>query len=479
MRAYTVVTFLGTDASTTLDGFIVDDGGSDGINMESRAWGGGIYIAQQGAATLRNLRIEDNDANVAGGGIAIRNGNPNQTTTIEDCVFENNNGGFGGALYFDSPVEIVGCTFRGNTAGERGGAVYNSGTSNDRSRIVDTEFRFNSVPDTGLVSQAGGAYVAANAAGDVEFFGCTFLGNEAPRDGAVLIESDGLHEFLRCGFYANRAFRDSPDAADSAAAIHFKLIANEIDGEVLIDTCCFSGNSAERGLGTVVSRRFNGSMQLYGSTLSRNTVDTGPTGGVYFGGGITQVDSSILWDNSSGDADPQQNNLAGSGTAFVRRSIVEDFFAGTATYPGTSNSDEDPTFVDADGSNNIPGDLDDNVQLMPGSPAIDAGANLAIDPRVTQDFFGAPRFVDDTGTPDTGFGDGVNPQVDIGAAEFQGTTPTDCTADANNDGSLDPADFNAWVLAFNAQAPECDQNGDGLCNPADFNAWVISFNAGC
>ncbi|MEO1535859.1 MAG: GC-type dockerin domain-anchored protein [Planctomycetota bacterium] len=56
---------------------------------------------------------------------------------------------------------------------------------------------------------------------------------------------------------------------------------------------------------------------------------------------------------------------------------------------------------------------------------------------------------------------------------------TTCLADVNGDGVANPADFNAWVIAFNNQAPECDQNGDDLCNPADFNAWVINFNDGC
>ncbi|MEL7484993.1 MAG: GC-type dockerin domain-anchored protein, partial [Planctomycetota bacterium] len=55
----------------------------------------------------------------------------------------------------------------------------------------------------------------------------------------------------------------------------------------------------------------------------------------------------------------------------------------------------------------------------------------------------------------------------------------DCPADVNGNGVADPGDFNAWVAAFNAGAPECDQNGDGSCDPGDFNAWVINFNAGC
>lgn len=54
-----------------------------------------------------------------------------------------------------------------------------------------------------------------------------------------------------------------------------------------------------------------------------------------------------------------------------------------------------------------------------------------------------------------------------------------CPADTNGDGSVSPADFNAWILAFNTQSPACDQNGDGLCTPADFNAWILNFNAGC
>ena len=54
-----------------------------------------------------------------------------------------------------------------------------------------------------------------------------------------------------------------------------------------------------------------------------------------------------------------------------------------------------------------------------------------------------------------------------------------CVADTNGDGVLSPADFSAWVAAFNTQAPACDQNIDGACTPADFSAWVANFNAGC
>ena len=62
---------------------------------------------------------------------------------------------------------------------------------------------------------------------------------------------------------------------------------------------------------------------------------------------------------------------------------------------------------------------------------------------------------------------------------FECSQSNDCIADTNGDGILSPADFSAWVAAFNAMAPACDQNNDGMCTPADFSAWVANYNAGC
>lgn len=54
-----------------------------------------------------------------------------------------------------------------------------------------------------------------------------------------------------------------------------------------------------------------------------------------------------------------------------------------------------------------------------------------------------------------------------------------CLADVNTDGTLSPADFNAWIDAYSNNAPMCDQNEDLLCTPADFHAWILNFNSGC
>ena len=55
-----------------------------------------------------------------------------------------------------------------------------------------------------------------------------------------------------------------------------------------------------------------------------------------------------------------------------------------------------------------------------------------------------------------------------------------CLADTNGDGNVSPADFSAWVAAFNAgNAAVADQNQDGVVSPADFSAWVSNYNTGC
>ncbi|GAB5496511.1 MAG: hypothetical protein Phyf2KO_15910 [Phycisphaerales bacterium] len=55
----------------------------------------------------------------------------------------------------------------------------------------------------------------------------------------------------------------------------------------------------------------------------------------------------------------------------------------------------------------------------------------------------------------------------------------DCIADVNGDGALTPADFTAWVNAFNNNLPECDQNSDGSCTPTDFTAWIANYTTAC
>ncbi|MEL7485029.1 MAG: PQQ-dependent sugar dehydrogenase, partial [Planctomycetota bacterium] len=105
------------------------------------------------------------------------------------------------------------------------------------------------------------------------------------------------------------------------------------------------------------------------------------------------------------------------------------------------------------------------VASMPAASLVSFGEDAAGELFVVSIFGEVLRLVSDLAVDSDG--DGVVDSCEV------------CPADTNGDGLVNPADFNAWVAAFNAQASACDQNGDGVCNPADFNGWVINFNAGC
>ncbi|MEE9295660.1 MAG: choice-of-anchor Q domain-containing protein [Phycisphaerae bacterium] len=126
-------------------------------------------------------------------------------------------------------------------------------------------------------------------------------------------------------------------------------------------------------------------------------------------------------------------------------------------HAGIGNINADPLFVDADGPDDIPGNEDDDLRLLAGSPCIDAADNTAVPKGIDTDLDGNPRFVDDPETKDTGFGD--PPIVDMGPYEFQGAL---CPADFDNSGDVGVKDL---LFLLGAWGP-CPKKGDCL---ADFD----------
>ncbi|MEL6796665.1 MAG: choice-of-anchor Q domain-containing protein, partial [Planctomycetota bacterium] len=233
------------------------------------------------------------------------------------------------------------------------------------------------------------------------------------------------------------------------------------------------------------------------TTVFRNSVYIGAPDGepTPIGGGSAAIENCTFvigpdqsevpfWDfNSFGEGASIRNSIILydspellAGDVRVETSIFDRVPAGA-----TGSSELDPLFVrmpsdggDGWGDNPDTLDIDESLnddfgdlRLLPGSPAIDAGTDAAVQPGDV-DFDGHPRILDDPGIP------GV--RVDIGAYEYVGTS---CLPDMDQDSELRPADFNAWVLAFNSGSPPADQNRDGELRPNDFNAWIMNYNAGC
>jgi hypothetical protein len=155
-----------------------------------------------------------------------------------------------------------------------------------------------------------------------------------------------------------------------------------------------------------------------------------------------------------------EDPVDGEAVAEVRYSNVEGGFA------GDGNIDAAPLFVDAPAG---------DFRLAPGSAGIDAGDNGTIAGWLVTDLAGAPRFVDDPATGDTGLGKA--PITDMGAYEFQGGA---CVADFDGDGRVNLFDFLAFQTAFGNEDPRADLAAPfGVFNLFDFLAFQTAYGNGC
>jgi hypothetical protein len=151
--------------------------------------------------------------------------------------------------------------------------------------------------------------------------------------------------------------------------------------------------------------------------------------------------NTIFWNNSPNQVEDQPNT---NHPAMLQHCIV------SGGYTGIGNLNVNPMFVDADGPDNTVGTLDDDLRLMPGSPAIQAGkpdtSGTSLPPT---DHKLEPRIVLDT--------------VDIGAYEGIGCAGIAPIVDAGQDQVLC-----GDSLALNAVAPGfgCGNwiNGQGCFN---------------
>ncbi len=135
-NSYHVVTFVGANNTTRLDGFTITGGNASLVTDRARAIpssailpvsindGGGIALDNGSSPMIINCRIINNDGIVGGGLFATNGSNPR----VMNCVFMGNQATFGGGVYhLGSNPTYNNVLFAGNKA--MGGAVYNNGSN--------------------------------------------------------------------------------------------------------------------------------------------------------------------------------------------------------------------------------------------------------------------------------------------------------------------------------------------------------------
>ena len=378
---------------------------------------------------------------------------------VENCSFARNAGAATGPLNIatsrDYTSKVTNCTF------------YRNGRNLVAGEIMYTK-------GGGGICIEGGKIFVDN---------CAFQENYAVDAGGLMVDSLVAEVVVRgCHFYANQAIQGGGAISSTSS---FTGVASSI----------FVGNRAANHSG-VYANHTEGKAPLYPLDSCILIDNQSPAGSI----GESALDNVPLITNSILDVDSKFNlfrvinaqpgvlyatplhpsnllSLNHSTIGFVR--LPNDGGDGWGDDLFTPDIDE--------GANDDFGDL----RLTPGSPAIDAGDNSDI-PRDEFDFDsdgdttepvtgefdidGNPRFVDAPGMPNVYPGTSVGGPIDLGPYEYQSVS---CWADVNADGMLSPADFSAWISAFNTNKPRANQNRDDSITPADFSAWIAGFNAGC
>ncbi len=416
--------------------------------------GGGININYGSQHLLSNILVEDCSSTELGDGVAIANAwqSTFEFITIRNCNADEE----GGGAYFGTPeATITDLTIDSCTAEKSGGMKYFGDNSvMDRITITNNGGDLNEYYAGAYIDSdnllLNNAYFGHNKAGTLSSSGvaglflsgstpilenCVFESNEASNGGGALsIHSYGA--ILRdCVFRTNKVTRVPSNGVAAIGAYR---------PDILLERCLFDSNVSTGIAGAIYVESSSTTIK---DCIFHNNLSFSDGGALFVDGDRLTIINSEFRLNSAvrGGAiyfDSQANSpsVAGDPIAGVHNTFI-------------ANIDEDGYAIyndipfRTDGSNDF--DLSGNCW---GNLTISEVQDVIFD------------YFDDTSSS---------------IAAVSSIFPCSCLADTNGDGMLSPADFSAWVAAFNAMAPKCDQNSDGLCSPADFSAWVANYNAGC
>lgn len=392
----------------------IDASAPTGISLDGNAATRLVQVGNGARVSIKGLTFRNGYSSLdAGGCIASPNATSTlrlEAVTLRDCVsFQPSGSAFAGAVYAYSSLTIVNSRFEDNRVRNNNGSAY------------------------------GGAIMST---GPLEITNTTFIGNEAL---ATATEAGGGAIEARAGGRFDRVvFVDNSSVGTSAAVLTIGgAVRSRTTGEVRVERSLFVGNSAQQGAAieaqgatsAFITRVFIHNSQIVGnfggaatSLLNvtsniRNTTFWKNDGGdqsaahLRFGGAQTVVEAlthtllaPVSGDRPACDVASLPAAAVGSGRNLFPDSSCTALAADSAVWTGDfriralRRPDGDPAGTPA-------------VELFAGSPALDAGRTLPVEPPdagdcTTSDVRGTPR-------PQDADADG-QAACDIGALETIG-----------------------------------------------------------
>lgn len=375
--------------------------------------------------------------------------------------------------------------------------------SNDASAVLDGVTISSGYADGGFSwdDRGGGLYIREGAP---TIRNCRFIGNYAELGGAVYVH-DSSPAFVNCQFINNSASHYGGaicvDGLDNdytrVAMSRFHNNYSEYhggavyltDGDLILTNDVFTGNEAA-GYGGVISLWDDSCYAFIANTSCAGNTAGAHGSTAYLGpGSLLGFVNSITWDNYGAWNEPLNVKAIYEyqGTAAAYYSIIEGYDANLIS--GLYNGSSDPMFVNPTGGD-IYGNLNDDLRLSPGSPAIDGGgvsymgfdyADVDEDGVINElmpfDAEGNDRRFDDPTTVD--HGQGGAPQPDIGAYEF---SACNLTGDVDSNGIVDIVDLSTLLANYGQSGvgkAQGDLDSNGIVDIADLAALLSNYAASC
>lgn len=247
----------------------------DCIFEENDAGQGGAILILQSESCIKNSIFNDNTSRGAGGAIF----NSDANSKFIGCNFKNNIAQDGGAIKIDSSskLELSNCNFDNNKATkEGGGAIY---LHESKLKLNDSSFKNN------CTENLGGAICAFHS--DISLNSCTFEVNSSESNGGAILNSYSNLAGLSCNF-------DNNVAKGDGAAIYSYHAKN--DNKLTLKDCDFNSGKSKNGSAIA---NYEGNMIIHSSNFENNN---GERGGAIFNDKISscEISDSSFEDNSAG-----------------------------------------------------------------------------------------------------------------------------------------------------------------------------------
>jgi len=209
------------------------------------------------------------------------------------------------------------------------------------------------------------------------------------------VYSNHVHDLIRLGIYAdswNKTLHHVDIYNNRIYKCGDGIVLSSENGGTTTDVNVFNNLTySNKNFGIVISNfsdndndGFKRNISIMNNTVHNNGFGDSNTG---WGGGIILYSSNVsnisIFNNivSSNDA-MQISDQSGVASVSINKNLIYGYrgLSWTSEVKGTNAIEADPLFVDADGTDNIAGNLDDNLNVTSASPAINAGTNTNAPP---------------------------------------------------------------------------------------------------